>query len=83
MKVEINSIQTLLDTGAKVDVMYVRTLRELKLTNCLRPDPCLVYGVGGTPISVVGSVDIPISVPGADTCWVNVHILEARNRLCY
>ena len=80
MKVEINSIQALLNTGAKVNVMDVRTLRELELCNYLRPDIGLVYGVGGTPISVIGSVDIPISMPGADICWGEVHVLEGQEQ---
>ena len=62
-----------MDTGAKVNVMDVRTLKELELTNYLRPDDTgLVYGVGGTHITVVGSVKIPISVPGVETCWTKV-----------
>ena len=75
VRVGDSSIQALLDTGAKVNVMDLRTLEELELTNYLRHDCGLVYGVCGTPITVVGSVEIPISVPGTATCWTKVHVL--------
>ena len=80
VRVGDRSVQALLDTGAKVNVMDVRTLRELELVNYLRPDTGLVYGVCGTPISVVGCVEIPISVPGAETCWTQVHVLEGEEQ---
>ena len=75
------SIQALLDTGAKVNVMDVRTLRELKLSDALITHAGRVYGVCGTPVAVVGNVEIPIKIPGIETCWTKVHVLEGDEQV--
>ena len=84
VKVGDSSIRALLDTGAKVNVMDLRTLEKLELTNFLRTDDTgLVYGVGGTPITVVGSVETPIRIPGAEPAGLKYTFYKAKNRRCY
>ena len=80
VRVGDSAIRALLDTGAKVNVMDVQTMRELGLTDRLRSKTVQVYGVGGAPVTVVGSVDIPISVSGEEARWTRVHVLEGEEQ---
>ena len=58
----------------------VQTMQELGLTDRLRSKTGQVYGVGGAPVTVVGSVDIPISVSGEEARWTRVHVLEGEEQ---
>ena len=78
VKIGDSTICALLDTGAKVNVMDVQTMRELGLTNRLRAETGHVFGVGGAPVTVVGKVDIPIS--DEEARWTRVHILEGEEQ---
>ncbi|KAI6650042.1 Transposon Ty3-G Gag-Pol polyprotein [Oopsacas minuta] len=75
-----SDIRALLDTGAKVNVMDVQTMRELGLTNRLRPVTGQVYGVGGAPVTVVGKMDVPIRVSNEEAHWTRVHVLEGEEQ---
>ena len=73
-------INALLDTGAKVNVMDTQTMEELGLDRVLSPDVGQIYGVGGTPINVIGTVEIPIELGGQEVRGVRVHVLEGEDQ---
>ena len=56
ISVKVNGMTTraLLDTGAKVSVMDVGTMRELKLEHKLMPSRGQVFGVCNIPVRVIG-----------------------------
>ena len=71
---------TLLDIGAKVNVMDVQTMELLEVAKRLRSEVGKIYGVGGTPIVVIGSVDIPVKVHGEAAHWTRVYVLEGEEQ---
>ena len=54
--------------------------RDYRLTNRLRAETGQVFGVGGAPVTVVGKVDIPISVSDEEARWTRVRILEGEEQ---
>ena len=56
--------RVLLDTGAKINVMDVRSMRELGLENKLIHTGGQVYGICSNPVTVKGYVKVSVKVPG-------------------
>ena len=73
-------VRALLDTGAKVNVMDMQTMKELGMINHLKPGIGRVYGVGGAPITVIGAVEIPLELGDRETRWVRVHVVEGEEQ---
>ena len=80
VKVRGLPVRALLDTGAKVNVMDIQTMRGLGVSHCLNPRGGQVYGVAGTPVAIVGTVEIPIELRNQDIRWVQVHVLEGEEQ---
>ena len=80
VKIGNMAMGALLDTEAKVNVMDVQTMELLEVANRLRPEVGKIYGVGGTPIAVIGSVDIPVKVHGEAAHWTRVYVLEGEEQ---
>ena len=62
------AVRALLDTGAKVKVKDIQTMNELGMSGV---GVGLAYGVGGVPITIVGTVEIPLELE-TETCWVQI-----------
>ncbi|KAI6651366.1 Retrovirus-related Pol polyprotein [Oopsacas minuta] len=71
-------ILALLDTGAKVNVVDRQTVEYLGLGQFIKPEIGHVYGVCGTPVSVVGSIEIPIEVNGEKAGKTHVQVLDGN-----
>ncbi|KAI6661455.1 hypothetical protein LOD99_13327 [Oopsacas minuta] len=73
-------ILALLDTGAKVNVVDRQTVEYLGLGQLIKPEIGHVYGVCGTPVSVVGSIEIPIEVNGEEAGKTHVQVLDGEGQ---
>ncbi|KAI6661486.1 hypothetical protein LOD99_13359 [Oopsacas minuta] len=73
-------ILALLDTGAKVNVVDRQTVEYLGLGQFIKPEIEHVYGVCGTPVSVVGSIEIPIEVNGEEAGKTHVQVLDGEGQ---
>ena len=82
VKVRGLPVRALLDTGARVNVMDIQTMRELGVSHCLNTRVGQVYGVAGTPVAIVGIVEIPIELRDRDTRLVQVTSWKERNKHC-
>ena len=80
VKIQGQTICALLDTGARVNVMDKQTIDELGLTHHVKPESSHVYGICGTPVAVVGSIEIPIEVDDKTTEWTRVYVLEGKEQ---
>ena len=80
MKIRGRQVCALLDTGAKVNVMDTQTMDDMGLRKYLEPEANHIYGVSGTPISMIGSIELPIKVPGEGTRWTRVHVLVGEEQ---
>ena len=80
VKIRGRQVCALLDTGAKVNVMDTQTMDDMGLRKYLEPEANHIYGVSGTPISVIGSIELPIKVPGEGTRWTRVHVLVGEEQ---
>ena len=80
VKIRGKPCYALLDTGAKVNVMDTQTMDDLKLRRYLEPEDSLIYGVSGTPISVVGKIELPIEVPGEEVRRTKIHVLVGEGQ---
>ena len=57
-------IYALLDMGAKVNVMDTETMDDLGLRKYFKQETSLIFGLSGTPTSVIGWIKLPIEIPG-------------------
>ena len=57
--------------------MDKQTLNELGLSRYVKPETSYVYG---TPVSVVGSIEIPIEVNDTVTHWARVYVLDGKEQ---
>ena len=73
-------IRALLNTGAKANVMDMQTMRELGVSHYLKSRIEQVYGAAGTPVAIVGTVEIPIELRNRETRWLQVHVLEGEEQ---
>ena len=80
VKIQGQPILSLLDTGVSVNVMDKQTVEELGLSHRVKPETSHVYGVFGTPVAVVGSIEIPIEVDNRVTQWTRVHVLDGKEQ---
>ena len=72
--------RALLDTGAKVSVMDVGTMRELKLEHKLMPSRGQVFGVCNIPVRVIGYVDAPIKITNESSKVSRIQVLEGHGQ---
>ena len=82
ISVKVNGMTTraLLDTGAKVSVMDVGTMRELKLEHKLMPSRGQVFGVCNIPVRVRGYVDAPIKITNESSKVSRIQVLEGHGQ---
>ena len=80
VRVHGQPILALLDTGAKVNVVDRQTVEYLGLGQFIKPEIGRVYGVCGTPVSVVGSIEIPIEVNGEKAEKTHVQVLDGEEQ---
>ena len=72
--------RVLLDTGAKINVMDVRSMRELGLGNKLIHTGGQVYGICSNPVTVKGYVKVSVKVPGERNKIECIQVLEGEEQ---
>ena len=70
----------LLDTGAKVSVMDIGTMRELKLGHRLVSSQGQAFGVCNLPVRVIGYVDTSIKIINESPKWSRIQVLEGNGQ---
>ena len=70
----------IVDTGARVNVMDVSTMRDLGLEEKLVPSTGRVFAVCNAPIQVLGYLDVSIKVPGESANTMRIQILEGKDQ---
>ena len=80
VRVHGQPILALLDTGAKVNVVDRQTVEYIGLGQFIKPEIGRVYGVCRTPVSVVGSIEIPIEVNGEKAEKTHVQVLDGEEQ---
>ena len=80
VQIEERTTRALLDTGARINVMDVSTMKELKLEGKLIHTPGCIFGVCKTPVQVLGYLDASIKVPNESTRLVRIQVLEGEDQ---
>ena len=60
--------------------MDKQTVEELGLSGLVKSETSCIYGVCGTPVAVVGSIEIPIEVDDTVTQWTRVQVLDGNDQ---
>ena len=78
VQIEERTTRALLDTGARINVMDVSTIKELKLEGKLIHTTGCIFGVCKTPVQVLGYLEASIKVPNESTRLVRIQVLEGN-----